>query len=381
MAVDMFMKFASDVCKGGSRDKTHPNEIDVLAWSWGVGDSGSAHVGGGAGAGKVNARDLSFPKDSLDYGRGSCEWITRKGVIHSSFGGPHDDETEESPDPCRRSLPCRRAARSRRRCRAAAADSLGAWIRLHGRLEACYGNDNTLAAKVRDLVLFMGFFRDMVRSDHPDDWTKPVTAAFLRHLEDGRGMKPASINRDPSSVRRCASWIHRRRPFLARRPRARPPRRSASSERSPAGGSGSSGPWMPRMVRMGRRAASRRWRKAVPSSSGTPHGPGSWHACHAYSCLPPLRRIGTRIQPRRHPADATALLLHRTQDRRHIDRLLPPPCAVERIVGGERGCLLPGHALPGATARAGTPPPWRGSRRWRGWPRGRGGGRRRPRPL
>lgn len=61
MAVDMFLKFDS-VIKGESRDKTHPGEIDVLAWSWGVSNSGSAHVGGGAGAGKANVQDLSFTK-------------------------------------------------------------------------------------------------------------------------------------------------------------------------------------------------------------------------------------------------------------------------------------------------------------------------------
>jgi type VI secretion system secreted protein Hcp len=62
MAVDMFMKFAGDVYKGESRDKVHAGEIDVLAWSWGVSNSGTAHTGGGAGAGKANVQDLSFTK-------------------------------------------------------------------------------------------------------------------------------------------------------------------------------------------------------------------------------------------------------------------------------------------------------------------------------
>jgi type VI secretion system secreted protein Hcp len=48
--------------KGESVDKTHAGEIDVLAWSWGMSNSGSAHVGGGAGAGKVNVQDLSITK-------------------------------------------------------------------------------------------------------------------------------------------------------------------------------------------------------------------------------------------------------------------------------------------------------------------------------
>jgi len=60
MAMDMFMKIGD--LKGESRDKTHKDSIDVLAWSWGLSNSGSAHVGGGAGAGKVNVQDLSFTK-------------------------------------------------------------------------------------------------------------------------------------------------------------------------------------------------------------------------------------------------------------------------------------------------------------------------------
>jgi type VI secretion system secreted protein Hcp len=60
MAVDMFLK-----CKGlegEAQDKEHKDEIDVLAWSWGASNSGTSHVGGGAGAGKVNVQDLSVTK-------------------------------------------------------------------------------------------------------------------------------------------------------------------------------------------------------------------------------------------------------------------------------------------------------------------------------
>jgi type VI secretion system secreted protein Hcp len=60
MAVDMFIKIGD--IDGESKDKKHAKTIDVLAWSWGMSNSGSAHVGGGAGAGKVNVQDLSFTK-------------------------------------------------------------------------------------------------------------------------------------------------------------------------------------------------------------------------------------------------------------------------------------------------------------------------------
>lgn len=60
MAVDMFLKI--DTIKGESKDKINKESIDVLAWSWGLSNSGSAHMGGGAGAGKANFQDLSITK-------------------------------------------------------------------------------------------------------------------------------------------------------------------------------------------------------------------------------------------------------------------------------------------------------------------------------
>lgn len=60
MAMDMFIQIGD--LKGESGDKVHKGKTDVLAWSWGLSNSGSAHVGGGAGAGKVNVQDISFTK-------------------------------------------------------------------------------------------------------------------------------------------------------------------------------------------------------------------------------------------------------------------------------------------------------------------------------
>lgn len=60
MAVDMFLKL--DDIKGESRDDKHKDEIDVLAWSWGLSQSGTMHSGGGGGAGKVNVQDLTLTK-------------------------------------------------------------------------------------------------------------------------------------------------------------------------------------------------------------------------------------------------------------------------------------------------------------------------------
>ena len=60
MAVDMFMKI--DTVDGEAQDSKHKKQIDVLHWSWGMNNAGSAHNGSGAGAGKVNVHDLTFTK-------------------------------------------------------------------------------------------------------------------------------------------------------------------------------------------------------------------------------------------------------------------------------------------------------------------------------
>jgi type VI secretion system secreted protein Hcp len=63
MAVDLFINMGADI-KGDTVDeaqkKTH--DIDVLAWSWGMSQSGTTHMGPGGGAGKANFQDLSFTK-------------------------------------------------------------------------------------------------------------------------------------------------------------------------------------------------------------------------------------------------------------------------------------------------------------------------------
>lgn len=60
MAVDMFIKIGS--LEGESKDNTHAKSIDVLAWSWGISQSGTMHVGGGGGAGKASFQDVSVTK-------------------------------------------------------------------------------------------------------------------------------------------------------------------------------------------------------------------------------------------------------------------------------------------------------------------------------
>lgn len=60
MAVDMFL--CLEGIKGETRDHKYKEEIEVLSWSWGVSNSGSAHSGGGIGTGKANFGDISVTK-------------------------------------------------------------------------------------------------------------------------------------------------------------------------------------------------------------------------------------------------------------------------------------------------------------------------------
>jgi type VI secretion system secreted protein Hcp len=70
--MDMFLKL--DGVKGESRDadSKHKGSTEILAWSWGMSNSGTAHQGGGAGAGKVNVQDLSVTK-YIDSGSPSLQ--------------------------------------------------------------------------------------------------------------------------------------------------------------------------------------------------------------------------------------------------------------------------------------------------------------------
>lgn len=61
MALDMFLDIEGEI-KGESKDKEKKDQIDILAWSWGVSNSGSFHAGGGGGAGKANFNDISVTK-------------------------------------------------------------------------------------------------------------------------------------------------------------------------------------------------------------------------------------------------------------------------------------------------------------------------------
>lgn len=62
MAVDMIIDLTAGGVNGESQLTGYENHIDVLAWSWGMSQSGTTHMGSGSGSGKVNVNDISFTK-------------------------------------------------------------------------------------------------------------------------------------------------------------------------------------------------------------------------------------------------------------------------------------------------------------------------------
>jgi type VI secretion system secreted protein Hcp len=90
MAVDMFLKL--DGIKGEAQDGKHKDEIDILSWSWGMSNTGSGHVGGGSGTGKVSVQDLSFTKNvdratSLLIGRCASGTHIKEGFLYARKAG------------------------------------------------------------------------------------------------------------------------------------------------------------------------------------------------------------------------------------------------------------------------------------------------------
>jgi len=58
MAADIFAKIGD--IKGESQDEKHKDEIELLAWSWGVSQTGSMQYGSGGGTGKATFSDFSI---------------------------------------------------------------------------------------------------------------------------------------------------------------------------------------------------------------------------------------------------------------------------------------------------------------------------------
>ena len=62
MAVDMYLKIETIDGETTDKEMVKVKAIDLLAWSWGVSNSGTTHMGGGGGSGKANFQDISVTK-------------------------------------------------------------------------------------------------------------------------------------------------------------------------------------------------------------------------------------------------------------------------------------------------------------------------------
>jgi type VI secretion system secreted protein Hcp len=60
MATDFFLDIPD--IPGESTDDKFKGKIDLISWSWGEANSGTAQSGGGGGSGKVSAQDFHFVK-------------------------------------------------------------------------------------------------------------------------------------------------------------------------------------------------------------------------------------------------------------------------------------------------------------------------------
>lgn len=58
MASDIFAKIGD--IKGESLDSKHKDEVEILAWSWGLAQTGTMDRGGGGGSGKASFQDFNF---------------------------------------------------------------------------------------------------------------------------------------------------------------------------------------------------------------------------------------------------------------------------------------------------------------------------------
>ena len=78
MASDIFAKLGD--IKGESADSKHKDELEVLSFSWGVTNSGSASSSGGTGAGKSTPNDLTIVH-AIDR--------ATPGLLHACATGTH----------------------------------------------------------------------------------------------------------------------------------------------------------------------------------------------------------------------------------------------------------------------------------------------------
>ena len=61
MAIDCFLKLDNGIV-GECQDDKHKDWIDILSWGWSMSQSGTTHMGGCGGGGKVDVQDIQVTK-------------------------------------------------------------------------------------------------------------------------------------------------------------------------------------------------------------------------------------------------------------------------------------------------------------------------------
>jgi type VI secretion system secreted protein Hcp len=97
MAADMFLKLEGPDVKGESGDAIHKDLIEILSFSWGVSNRGTAASGGGGGAGAADSQDLTVTKQTdkssnvLMVACASGQHYTKATLyVRKAGGGPLD---------------------------------------------------------------------------------------------------------------------------------------------------------------------------------------------------------------------------------------------------------------------------------------------------
>lgn len=96
--------------------------------------------------------------------------------------------------------------------------SLVAWFELYMGIEAGAPDTNTFKAKKGDLQKFVDYLQSSAGTDHPDQWTKSVTEAFLRSLYKKQDLAASTVNRVLATLKHVSGWIHHQRAFLVGNP-------------------------------------------------------------------------------------------------------------------------------------------------------------------
>jgi type VI secretion system secreted protein Hcp len=94
---DIFLSITGPDIKGESVDSKHKDMIEVLSFSWGESNLGTAGMGAGGGSGKVSKQDLTITKfvdkasNNLMYGCASGTHYTKATLwVRKAGGDPLD---------------------------------------------------------------------------------------------------------------------------------------------------------------------------------------------------------------------------------------------------------------------------------------------------